>query len=145
MPQTYVEIHLFFFQFYWSLGAGRRVRGLYFSKTDANTLIGIIYFFWSHELSLDVSVRLSLKGLYDKTRMHSSRMRTARSSSRPGGSPQAPVEQTPPGANTLWEQTLPPGADTPQEQTNPSEQTPPVDRITDACENITLPQLRCGW
>ena len=24
-------------------------------------------------------------------------------------------------------------------------QTPPVDRITDACKNITLPQLRCGW
>ena len=23
-------------------------------------------------------------------------------------------------------------------------QTPPVNRITDACENITLPQLRCG-
>ena len=22
--------------------------------------------------------------------------------------------------------------------------TPPVDRMTDACENITLPQLRCG-
>ena len=21
---------------------------------------------------------------------------------------------------------------------------PPVDRMTDACENITLPQLRCG-
>ena len=25
-----------------------------------------------------------------------------------------------------------------------TEQTPPVDRITDACKNITLPQLRCG-
>ena len=23
-------------------------------------------------------------------------------------------------------------------------QTPPVDRITDACKNITLAQLRCG-
>ena len=23
-------------------------------------------------------------------------------------------------------------------------QTPPLDRITDACKNITLPQLRCG-
>ena len=21
----------------------------------------------------------------------------------------------------------------------------PLDRMTDACENITLPQLRCGW
>ena len=28
----------------------------------------------------------------------------------------------------------------PQPRTSPS----PVDRITDACENITLPQLRCG-
>ena len=23
--------------------------------------------------------------------------------------------------------------------------TPPMNRITDTCENITLPQLRCGW
>ena len=22
---------------------------------------------------------------------------------------------------------------------------PPVNRMTDACENITFPQLRCGW
>ena len=22
---------------------------------------------------------------------------------------------------------------------------PPLDRMTDTCENITLPQLRCGW
>ena len=66
--------------------------------------------------------------------MHSSRMRTARSSSRSGGrgvSTRQPPEQTSPtplGADTPF------GADTP----------PPVDRITDACENITLPQLRCG-
>ena len=26
----------------------------------------------------------------------------------------------------------------------PAQVLPPVDRITDACENITLPQLRCG-
>ena len=64
-------------------------------------------------------------------------MRTARSSSRPGGSPpappgadtslpdQTPWEQTPPGsryppprADTPWEQT-PPRADTPKEQTPP--------------------------
>ena len=33
----------------------------------------------------------------------------------------------------------------PQPCTPPSNQAcPPVDRITDACENITLPQLRCG-
>ena len=57
--------------------------------------------------------------LQKKTRMHSSRMRTARSSSRPGGG-------SPPGRPSR-------------------DQAPPaVDRITDACENITLPQLRCG-
>ena len=66
-----------------------------------------------------------------KTRMHSSRMRTARSSSRPGGgSPPGPREQTHPR-----EQTPPSPRDQP---------LPPVNRITDACENITLPQLRCG-
>ena len=65
-----------------------------------------------------------------------------------------PWEQTPPGADPLEADTpreqIPPGADTPQEQT-PQEQTPPpggstptVNRITDASENITLPQLRCG-
>ena len=64
--------------------------------------------------------------------MHSSMMRTARSRSRPGegGSPeQTPQEQTP------------------REQTHtplPQDQTPAINRITDACENITLPQLRCG-
>ena len=47
-------------------------------------------------------------------------MRTARSIGRSGGLHQAP-QQTPPGADT-----------------------PPVNRMTDACENITLPQLRCG-
>ena len=26
----------------------------------------------------------------------------------------------------------------------PGQELPPVDRITDACKNITLPQLRCG-
>ena len=57
-------------------------------------------------------------------------MRTARSSGRPGGVstryPPRP-DQTPPGPDT------------------PREQAPqPVNRMTDACENITLPQLRCG-
>ena len=60
--------------------------------------------------------------------MHSSRMRTARSSSRRGeGSP----------LGTPREQALP-GRDHPPNQTHP-----PVNRITDACENITLSQLRC--
>ena len=65
-----------------------------------------------------------------ETRMHSSRMRTGRSltvcwrllhggGSAPGGVSQHALRQTP----------LPP---------------PRVDRITDACKNITLAQLRCG-
>ena len=85
--------------------------------------------------------------------MHSSRMRTACSSSCPGGvstrrPPRAgtppgpgiprtrhPPEETPPG-----DQAPPPGSTPPLGTRHP----PPVDRITDACENITLPQLRCG-
>ena len=59
-----------------------------------------------------------------RTRMHSSRMRTARSSIRRGGSPpDTPPEHTPPRADTPWEQTSP-RADTPQSRT-PLEQTPP--------------------
>ena len=48
-------------------------------------------------------------------------MRTARS--------RHPRDQTPPEAGT-----------SPRDQTLP----PPVNRMTDACENIPLPQLRCG-
>ena len=64
------------------------------------------------------------------TRMHSSRMRTARSSGRPGGVSTRPPR---PGADTppLKEQA-PPGTDP------PGAGTPPVNRMTDACENITL-------
>ena len=55
-------------------------------------------------------------------------MRTARSSGFPGG-----LHQAPPGAGTPWEQTP-----------TSWEQAPLVNRMTDACENITLPQLHCG-
>ena len=94
-----------------------------------------------------------------KTRMHSSRMRTARSlivspylvvshACPPGATTHAPPGATmhaPPGATTHAPQS---------NHTHPPEQPctppgsnhahPPVNRITDACENITLPQLRCG-
>ena len=68
--------------------------------------------------------------------MHSSRMRTARSSSRPGGLHQAPPreqasprpKQAPPGSRH------PPGADPPR--TRP----PIVNRMTHRCKNITLLQ-----
>ena len=78
-------------------------------------------------------------------------MRTTRSSGRPRGSPPGnPPEQTPPEQTPPWsrhppggdprEQT-PPRADTPQSRHPPGAGTPPVNRMTDACENITLPQL----
>ena len=102
------------------------------------------------------------------TRMHSSRMHTTHSSGRVGGrSPPGspPGNRHPPGPGTPREQT-PPGPGIPPEQTPwdqaplrsrppwdqlptrnrhpPGTRHPPVNRMTDACENITLPQLRCG-
>ena len=62
------------------------------------------------------------------TRMHSSRMRTARSSSRPGGSP----------SGTPRDQAHPHGTRPPPGTRHP----PPVNRISHACKNITFPQLR---
>ena len=59
-------------------------------------------------------------GKAHSTRMHSSRMRTARSSSRPGGV----STRHPPGSRPHPEQACP----------------PPVNRMTDRCKNITLPQ-----
>ena len=54
------------------------------------------------------------------TRMHSSRMRTARSSSRPGGLHQArPWDQTPNHTRQ------PPGSRHPPDQAPPSDQAPP--------------------
>ena len=60
-------------------------------------------------------------------------MRTARSSSRPGGLHQTPRDQTPLGT------------DPPLDQAPPRDQAPPpVNRIIDTCKNITFPQLRRG-
>ena len=77
-------------------------------------------------------------------------MRTARSSSRMvGGLHQAPPSprsrQSPsrhlPGAGNLPPGSRhPPGAGTPQDQTLPGPGTPPVNRITNRCKSITLPQ-----
>ena len=92
-------------------------------------------------------------------------MRTARSSSRPGGSPPGtpwdqatPLDQSPPpGADpprTRHPGSRPPPEADPPRADPPGPGTPPgvdppthpsVDRITDTCENITLPQLHCGW
>ena len=84
------------------------------------------------------------------TRMHSRRLRTARSSSHPGGLHQAPPwEQTPPEKQTPWEQTPCKACwDTTchecWDSTPPCnacwDSTPPVKRMTNRCKNITLPQ-----
>ena len=78
-----------------------------------------------------------------KTRMHSSRMRTTRSSSRPRGV----STRYPPGPGTPPPETRhPPGTRHPPEQTPPISGTPgtrhppPVNRMTNRCKNITLPQ-----
>ena len=70
------------------------------------------------------------------TRMHSSRMRTARSSSRPGGLHKEPPLGTRPaaGPDTPWDQApprdqTPPWYQTPKDQT-PKVHSPPVDRHT---------------
>ena len=95
--------------------------------------------------------------------MHSRRIHTAHSSGHPGGvstlpgsrPPQSrhPPDQTPPGSRHLRQsradtpQSRPSGPDTPQtpEQTpgpdTPGSRHPPtVNRITDTCKNITVPQ-----
>ena len=115
--------------------------------------------------------RPKLQQILFTTRMHSSRTPTAHSSSRHGGGSPHPPGQIPlnfplgcgPGPDPpqlpplLWawrppRPGPPPGPGTPsQEQAPPAPGTlpgtrdaPSVNRITDACENITLPQLRCG-
>ena len=95
-----------------------------------------------------------------QTRIHSSGMRTARSSKPSGGSPpgtppgagtpwsrypldQTPPEQAPPQDQTPLGAGTPLGPDPPQEQASPRDQTPPsTNRITDTCKNITFSQLR---
>ena len=89
--------------------------------------------------------------------MHSIRMRTARSSSHPRGSPPGtptrsrhppqsrhPPDQTPPWDHTPQCHTSPrvntPGTTHTTNQTPPWSRHPPVNRMTDRCKNITLPQ-----
>ena len=96
------------------------------------------------------------QGYNYQTRMHSSRMRTARTSNRVGvggvclsacwdtprcgnGDLQGMLGYHPPppprpAARNAGIPSLPPPTPTPT----------PVNRITDTCKNITLPQLRCG-
>ena len=76
---------------------------------------------------------------------------TAHSSSCPGGvSIRAPQEQSPPAprGSTPREEGRkhPPEEAPPGGSTLPQEEAPPLpfNMITDACENITLPLLRCG-
>ena len=80
------------------------------------------------------------------TRMHSSRMRTARSSSCPrGGSPPGTLPDQTPRTKPPRDQEPPrpdppPRSRTPQDQANPWDQGPPPRGQTHTCERITLPQ-----
>ena len=67
-------------------------------------------------------------------------MRTARSSGHPVG---VSTRHPPPRKQTPQSRHSPEQAHPPV-QAPPRDQTPPVNRMTDACENITLLQLRCG-
>ena len=89
-------------------------------------------------------IRLYRSQMIIITRMHSSRMRTARSSSRPGG-----VSISPPRTRHPPQSRHPPPEQTPPRDQAPPlppprSRHPPVDRMTDTCENITLPQLCWG-
>ena len=67
-------------------------------------------------------------------KIYETRMHTTRSSSHPGGGlHQAPHIADPPGPD-------PSRPGTPREQTTPRDQSPPVNRMTDRCKNITLLQ-----
>ena len=85
-----------------------------------------------------------------KTRMHSSRMTVCHSRSICPGGGMPPAMHVPLPAMHTLHNGCPPAMHVPQPctspwpRTPPHPRTPPVDRITDACENITLPQLRCG-
>ena len=81
-----------------------------------------------------------------KKRMHSSMMHTGRG----GSGTSQPQEQTPP-EQTSQDQVPPETRHPPQDQVPPQDQAPPgtrhppeadppVDRMTDRCKNITLPQ-----
>ena len=84
------------------------------------------------------------------TRMHSSRMCTVRCSGHLSYHPPTPAMHAPchthpplpcmPSATHVPCHTCPPATHSPCHACSPP---PPVNRITDACENITLPQLRC--
>ena len=114
-----------------------------------------------HKSKIGVSVRPLKKDccppkLYFKTRMHSNRMRTTRSSSHLGGSPPVtPLGADPPGSRpparhagippamqagiaTSWRPAARHAGIPPAMHAGIAH--PPVNRMTDKCKNITLPQ-----
>ena len=115
------------------------------------------YKFINFSLSSSCAKTSETDTLHYQTRMHSSRMRTGRSltvcwSLLPGGGgvwsgegvvlggvcgPGGWSRGVWSGGVWSWGVSLPGGGVSLPE-------TPPVDRITDACKNITLAQLRCG-
>ena len=105
-------------------------------QQDTNAVADPQYFLSVQFLSFSCSFLQK----FDQTRMHSSRMRTARSSSRLGGGspPGTPLRSRPsPGSRSPCDQA-PPGTRHPPHRPD----TPPVNRITDTCKNITFKQLR---
>ena len=88
---------------------------------------------------------------HQETRMHSSRMRTARSSSRPGGSPPGTPSRTrPPRPDTPGIRHPPPGPGTHREQTPryeaPPGSRPPCGQNDRQVQKYYLaPNFVCGW
>ena len=90
-------------------------------------------------------LKLHMYGNFEKTAMHSSRMRTARFSGCLGGGGCLPrgcvclggclPRGVCPGMYTSWTQRQTP-------QLHARIHTPPVNRITDRCKNITFPRIR---
>ena len=115
-----------------------------------------IFYYW-YKMKEKSSLRLIT---VKKTRMHSSRMRTTRSSSHLGGvlhqappGPDCPRSRQPPllgpdppGAGISREQassgagTLPQSRHPPKSRHPFWSRHPPVNRMTNRCKNITLPQ-----
>ena len=83
------------------------------------------------------SLQLKIQVFSLTTRMHSSRMHTARSSSHPGGL----LHQDPPGADTPPPEQTPPRSRHPPEQTPPPSRHPPRSRHPPPSQEQTLSLL----
>ena len=106
-----------------------------YMKSSSHSHVHASENFTIHQWRIQIlSFSCNFRQNFYKTRMHSSRMRTARSSSRPGDSP--------PGTPSARDQASslepdPPGTRHPPRTRHPP---PPVDRMIDRSKHITLPQ-----